>query len=138
MPDIDSVVTLCDALSLRKKELTDTLLSGVAADRVEDVFTQAGTEDFLKGTVTSLDAAFDGELNAFLGALESNAFMGAFQTQYMLRQRSRMSRWLAIYDTYRQFAAEEGLINRQLKGVGTKVDAHYLTQMNELMAADPE
>ena len=137
MAEINSVVTLCDALLERKKEFTDTLLSGTPSDKVEDKFTSAAAESFLKGTVASLDASFDGDLNAFIGALESNAFLGAFQSQYMMRQQSRMQRWLAIYNTYRQFSATDGLINRQLKGIGTKVDSHYLNKLNELVIANP-
>ena len=128
---INSTGLLCDALVAEVKAEETILLQGEFPEKQEtDPFESVTDPLLLEKNKTALEGALDGVSGSAgdgVGANEENAFLTAFSNTYARGTQSRSKRFLAAHRRYLDSAETPGVLNKQLRGIGTKVDSNWIT-----------
>ena len=133
MSEIKNIPQLCDQLIQSRVEREQMLTTGVLPSTVEDRLTPLGEDDFLAGNVQAVDdwlARGNGTEYEQLSVLESNAFLAEVQNAYGLSMRDAFTRRFGRLRQLQILYRPRGVLDDQLRLVGTVVDAPMVLQQS--------
>lgn len=132
-PKINSTGTLVDALVTEVADEQAILLEGSTPEKdSEDPFVTVTDPMMLEQNKEAIENALDGgTFGDAVGASEENAFLTAFSNAYSRGTQSRSARFLAAHRRFLGSIDPTGVLNKQLRGIGTKVDPNFITQIVE-------
>jgi hypothetical protein len=125
---ITNSTTLAEQIRLQKQSIVDRALFATEPSMETDAFADVDTPAYLENNLNAFNAANNSPatLDAYLGVQEENALLVSFRNVRQLEKRSRLTKWAHIYGFYKADVAEKGLLNRQIKFVGIKVEPQFL------------
>jgi len=135
MADIDTTPALGGVLRQESNSDKDFYINGTTSSRVVDDFSQALDETYLNKSLKQMDDVLGNDQagqDALVGAGEGNAYLGAFQAQHFLRNRTRVRKWADALTVAALDAADDGLIEVQLKKVGITTDPIFNTDLLQI------
>lgn len=130
---IENVPQFCDQLMLERSTREDVLVTGNLSVITEDRLTDLAEDDFLAPSVQAVDdwlAQEDGSEYNQISVLEANGFLASAQNAYGLLMTDAFLRRLNRQKQLQLLSKERGVIDDQLKLVGTVVDAPMLLQLS--------
>lgn len=133
MNDIVNVPQLCAKLMQERQDREQQLTSGILPTVTEDLLVSLDDDDFLQGNLQAVDdwlAQPAGTEYDQISVLEANALLAAAQNAYGLVMRDSFARRLGRQKLLQLLYRERGVLDDQLKLVGTVVDAPLLLQLS--------
>jgi hypothetical protein len=138
-----NVQELCDALVDRRQKELDAVEKGKSEVPVE-TFDAALTEEWLADNIKQIATLANkvSEENEWVGNLEINAFLAAFQRAVEGMRTPRIKRWANRFTFKKRTKSEEtrdadgklvavgGALQEQLRSLGVKVDNEFVTYLN--------
>jgi len=133
----DNAPELVEALRQDSLERLLVVEQGTAIDAIQDRFKDADEVTFLEKNAELVQntGKNEGNLDAFIGALEENAFLASFQNTRALSNRPRLKKWATAYSILKADSSTNGIMNKQLKFVGINVEEQFISQILRLKSA---
>ena len=126
-----TIPEICDNLAILLQAQITAVTTGEVVT-VDVDFSDALTERWLTDSVQLVFETLsrnNSRENELVGSLEANAFLAAFQKAYQNQQRTRCTRWAALFSAKNRQLAADGPLAAQLRHVGVKVDDEWLTKV---------
>jgi hypothetical protein len=132
MAEIKNVPQFCDQLMQDRADREDMLTSGQLPTTTEDRLTDLAEDDFLAGSVQAVDdwlANAAGSEFEQISVLEVNGFLASAQNSYGLFMRDAFARRFGRLRMQQLLYRPKGVLDDQLKLVGTIVDPPMVLQL---------
>ena len=139
-----NVQELCDALVDRRKKELDAVSDHGFGEVPAETFDAALTEEWLADNIKQVATLANkvSEENEWIGNLEINAFLAAFQRAVEGMRTPRIKRWANRFTFKKRTIFKEirnadgkivtvgGALQEQLRSLGVKVDNEFVTYLN--------
>ena len=129
---IQNVPQLCEQLMLMRSSREDALVSGTLPTTTEDRLEDLDDDDFLAGNLQAVDdwlAGQEGTEYEQISVLESNGLLASAQNAYTFAMRDAFTRRFGRRVQEQLLYRERGVLDDQLKLVGTIVDSPVMLQL---------
>lgn len=131
---IENVPQFCEQLMLERSTREDALVAGKAPTTTEDLLEDLGKDDFLDGNLEAVDAWLAGQEGTEyeqISVLEANGLLASAQNAYTFAMRDAFTRRFGRRAQEQLLYRERGVLDDQMKLVGTVVDPPVLLQLTE-------